>query len=203
MKHSENIHELAAALVAAQAELKNPAFDSTNPHFKSKFASLATVRDTVMPVLTKHGLSVTQWPETDEGGHTLVTTMLTHSSGQWMQSSLHVPVAKPDAHGTGSSITYARRYALMACVCVVGDDDDDGNAAVAPPAYQAKIAKVAKECIRLHAADDGWGCYEAASQVTDQEERLYLWELLRAHSSVRSMIKEYAELERKTEKATA
>jgi hypothetical protein len=194
---------MALALVAAQAELRNPAFDSVNPHFKSKFASLAGVRDTVTPVLTKHGLSVTQWPETDAQGHTLVTTMLMHSSCQWMQSSLHVPTSKPDAHGTGSSITYARRYALMAACGVVGDVDDDGAAAVQKPSYEAKIAKVAKACIAAHAADDGWGCYEAASGVTDHEERLYLWELLRDHSAVRSMIKEYAEYEKQGAKKVA
>ncbi len=203
MNHSEQINELAAALVAAQAELRNPAFDSTNPHFKSKFASLATVRDTLTPVLTRHGLAVTQWPETDAQGHTLVTTMLTHASGQWMSSSLHVPTAKQDAHGTGSSITYARRYALMAALNVVGDEDDDANAAVAQPAYSAKIAKVAKACIAKHAAGDGWGAYEEASAITDAEEKIQLWDLLRDHSAVRSTIKEYAEMERNGNKATA
>src|SRR6185503_5817578 len=54
------VNEIAAALAAAQAEMQNPGFDSTNPHFKSKFASLAAVRKSVVPVFAKHGISVTQ-----------------------------------------------------------------------------------------------------------------------------------------------
>lgn len=130
MNRSETINELAAALSKAQAELRNPAFDSTNPHFKSKFASLAGVRDTITPVLVKHGLSVSQLATNDHEGRPCVETMLMHSSGQWISSTLAVPVAKADAHGAGSAITYARRYSLMAIVNVVGDEDDDGNQAV-------------------------------------------------------------------------
>lgn len=129
MKSSEQINELAAALAKAQAELRNPAFDSTNPHFKSKFASLAGVRDAITPVLSKHGLSVSQLTTNDDQGRACVETILLHSSGQWIGSTLTVPAPKADAHGTGSAITYARRYALMAIVNVVGDEDDDGNRA--------------------------------------------------------------------------
>lgn len=130
MNRSEQVNELAAALAKAQAELRNPAFDSTNPHFRSKFASLACVRDTITPILAKHGLSVSQLPTNDHEGRPCVETMLLHSSGQWISSTLAVPVAKSDAHGAGSAITYARRYSLMAIVNVVGDEDDDGNQAV-------------------------------------------------------------------------
>ena len=42
---------IAKALAAAQAEMSNPSFDSQNPHFKSRFASLASVRNAVVPVL--------------------------------------------------------------------------------------------------------------------------------------------------------
>lgn len=56
MKRSENCAEISAALAAAQAEMKNPSFDSTNPHFRNKFASLAAIRNAVVPVFAKHGL---------------------------------------------------------------------------------------------------------------------------------------------------
>jgi hypothetical protein len=52
---------------------------------------------------------------------------------------LAMPATKPDAQGFGSAATYARRYALMAVAGVVGDDDDDANAATGKPApAQAK-----------------------------------------------------------------
>lgn len=137
MEKSDSIAALAAALAKAQAELKNPSFDKTNPHFKSKYATLAGVRDAVMPVLTKHGLSVTQLLGAHDSGVSC-TTMLMHSSGEWIASRLDMPVSKQDAQGFGSASTYARRYSLMAITGVVGDDDDDGNAATAAKPAPAK-----------------------------------------------------------------
>lgn len=128
MEMSESITELSAALAAAQADLNNPAFDSKNPHFKSSYASLASVRNTVVPVLAKHGLSVIQDVSAVENG-VICVQMLLHKSGQWIRTAgLKVPFDKANAHGYGSATTYARRFSLMALVCVVGDDDDDGNA---------------------------------------------------------------------------
>lgn len=161
MNRSESINELATALAKAQAELRNPAFDSTNPHFKSKFASLAGVRDAITPVLVKHGLSVSQLPTNDHEGRPCVETMLMHSSGQWVSSTLAVPVAKSDAHGAGSAITYARRYSLMAIVNVVGDEDDDGNQAVhgrqqedAAQADEDVIERARTAILKAASADD-------------------------------------------------
>lgn len=128
MNKSESIKELANALAKAQAEMKNPGFDSSNPHFKSKYASLASVRDTVTPVLSKHGLSVTQLPAFDDG-KAGCESLLMHISGEFISSTLLIPVDKANAHGVGSAITYSRRFSLMAIAGVVGDDDDDGNAA--------------------------------------------------------------------------
>lgn len=128
MLKSETISSLAKALIAAQAEMKNPAFDATNPHFKSKYASLASVRAAVLPCLNKHGLTVTQLLSNTDGEVTC-ETILIHESGEYIGSSLTI-AGKRDAHGAGSAATYARRYTLQAIVGVVGDDDDDGNGAV-------------------------------------------------------------------------
>lgn len=124
---------IAKALAAAQSEMTNPGFDSQNPHFRSKFASLASVRNAVVPVLAKHGICMTQDLASAEGG-IACTTILTHESGQRMVfGPLFMPATKPDAQGMGSAATYARRYALMAVAGVVGDDDDDANAATGKP----------------------------------------------------------------------
>jgi len=60
-----------------------------------------------------------------------LTTVMTHSSGEWVAQNMSLPVSKPDAQGAGSAITYMRRYALAAAIGVV-QADDDGNAASAP-----------------------------------------------------------------------
>ena len=207
MNRSDTINELATALAAAQAELHNPAFDSANPHFKSKFASLAGVRDTITPTLTKHGLSVLQILGNDDNRVTCETVLM-HKSGQWISGTFAIAPTKPDAQGTGSAATYARRYALMAIVNVVGDEDDDGNAAAAsvrsvkegndtpqvPPARAKVVRRVADACIAMHAAENFWGCYEEAAAITNGDERMLLWDYLHDHSKVRSTIKEYANL---------
>lgn len=120
---------LADALAAAQGKMQNPTFDSANPHFRSKFASLASVRNAVVPVLAAEGLAVSQKPSV-ANGEVVVDTVLMYGNERDV-STLTMPVAKADAQGIGSAITYARRYALMAVCGVVGDDDDDGNQAVA------------------------------------------------------------------------
>jgi hypothetical protein len=117
--------------------MANPSFDSSNPHFRNKFASLAAVRNAVVPVLAKHGISVNQDLASVEGG-VACTTILSHGSGQQMRfGPLILPVSKNDAQGFGSAATYARRYSLMAVACVVGDDDDDANAAMGKANGQA------------------------------------------------------------------
>jgi hypothetical protein len=127
----ENINELATALAKAQAEIQNPKFDSVNPHFKNKFASLAAVRNAIVPVFAKHGLSVIQ-DLTAADMSILCTTIILHSSGQSIHvGPLPMPVMKADAQGYGSAATYARRYALLSLAGVAGEPDDDGNAAVA------------------------------------------------------------------------
>jgi len=61
--------------------------------------------------MAKNGLSLVQLPKTVDGGVSLETLLL-HSSGQFIKSSLFMPAAKADAHGIGSAITYARRYSI-------------------------------------------------------------------------------------------
>lgn len=121
-------NELFAAISKAQGEIEGAKKDSTNPHFKSSYADLASVRDVTREPLAKNGLAILQWPRTTEGG-VEIETILTHQSGQYMSGVLWLPCGKFDAQGIGSAITYGRRYALMA-VTGVAPVDDDGNAAV-------------------------------------------------------------------------
>ena len=128
MQKSESIKELATALAKAQGQLENASKSSTNPHFKSKYADLAEVINTVRPVFAEHGLSVMQCPSF-EAGVVSVETVVMHSSGEWMASTVSAPVSKQDAQGVGSAITYCRRYSLAA-VAGIAQEDDDANSAV-------------------------------------------------------------------------
>jgi hypothetical protein len=121
---------LATALAKANAEINNPAFDKENPHFRSRFASLAAVRNALVPVYAKNGLSVLQDLQTTEKGVACYTHLL-HSSGEEkIFGPLVIAPTKQDAQGIAGAGTYAKRIALQGVACVVGDDDDDGETAV-------------------------------------------------------------------------
>lgn len=132
MQTSEQINEIAAALAKAQAEMTGAKKDSANPHFRSTYADLASVREACMAALNKHNIAVIQSPRgvvIDGQFCVELETRLVHASGQWVADTLTVPVAKVDAQGVGSATTYARRYALAAFTSVA-PEDDDGEAAV-------------------------------------------------------------------------
>jgi hypothetical protein len=146
MEKSESIAALAAALSAAQAEMGGAKKDAMNPYFKAKYADLASVWDACRFALTKNGLSVIQLVGSGLGsgqGTAKVTTVLAHSSGEFISSELELTPKSADPQGMGSAITYARRYALAA-IAGIAPEDDDGNAAThgaqEPPKAKAEDA---------------------------------------------------------------
>jgi hypothetical protein len=156
---SDQINELATALAKAQAEIHNPKFDSQNPHYKNKFASLAAVRNAIVPAFAKHGLSVLQNLTTGEQHTISCETIILHSSGQSMKlGPLVMPASKADAQGLGSAATYARRYSLLAAAGVVGEEDDDAEAAVKSNGVDKHISE--KQAADLKALIDEVGADE-------------------------------------------
>ncbi len=121
----DELKDLATALCKAQAAIEGASKDSTNPHYNSKYADLASIWDACRKPLTDHGLSIVQMPSYDSETQVVtVETVLLHSSGQRITSALGAPVPKTNAQGVGSVITYLRRYALAAVVGVAPEDDD-------------------------------------------------------------------------------
>lgn len=132
---SSEVAALYAALATAQGSMGAASKDARNPHFKSRYASLAAVLEAVLPPLNEQGLVLMQHPAFD-GDLVTLTTVLAHKSGQYISSTCAAPLGKRDAQGVGSAITYLRRYAAQS-ICGLPVDDDDGNAASrrsAPPA---------------------------------------------------------------------
>jgi len=143
MPTSPTIAALAAALVKAQSAMGGAKKDSTNPHFKTAYADLASIWDACRAPLANAGLSIVQLVSSDPT-HAIIETILAHSSGEWVSSLLAVPLTKADAQGLGSAITYGRRYALAAIVGVC-PADDDAEAAVARPTQRTQPATRAQE----------------------------------------------------------
>jgi hypothetical protein len=142
MNKSETITKLADALAKFQADVKNPANTATNPYYKSKYAPLGDVLNTVRPVLGKYGLSFVQNQVTDENGKLGVTTMLMHSSGEYVETDpIFAAPEKNTPQGLGSVSTYLRRYQLSSVLGIASEDDDDGNSNENTPPNKAKPTK--------------------------------------------------------------
>ena len=141
MYKSESITELAKALSTFQSQLKPVKKDAVNPFFKSHYATLEAIWETIREPLSKNGLSVTQTFD----GYGPVETTLMHSSGEWVGSILLIKPVKEDPQGVGSAISYARRYSLSAILGVVSDEDDDANIATTPETKTSKAKPVKSE----------------------------------------------------------
>ncbi|WP_091016057.1 ERF family protein [Paenibacillus amylolyticus] len=126
---SDSIANIAVALVKFNGEVSKIEKDSSNPHFKKKYASLDNIIDEIRPILHKHGLSIMQFPGGD-GERFTMTTMLLHESGEWIESQpIVMKPVKNDPQGIGSCTTYARRYSLSAFLSLNTGEDDDGEGA--------------------------------------------------------------------------
>lgn len=139
MRQSESLVNFSKAFVAVQAALKPAVKDSNNPHFKSKYADLASVWDACKEPLTKNGFAVIQCPEKKDDCVVIITRLL-HSSGEFIESELTMKPMDTRPQSDGSAITYGRRYALAAMVGVCPDDDDgnDASGRGEPPRQQAQ-----------------------------------------------------------------
>lgn len=123
MQTSASIAEISRALVGFHKEVGKVPKDSTNPFFKSRYASLSNILDAISVPLTNNGLAIVQFPEAENG----LTTRLVHASGEWMESTYQMKSIKETPQDRGSAMTYQRRYAVGAILSLNIDEDDDGN----------------------------------------------------------------------------
>lgn len=138
MLTSEGINEIAGALAKAQAAIQNPKKESENPHFKSRYADLATGIDAVRLALAAQAIVVVQATSMD-GDMMMLETRLVHSSGQWFGSIYPVCKFPARQQEIGSALTFSRRYSLFALAGIAGDDDDGNEASkVETPAPKVK-----------------------------------------------------------------
>jgi hypothetical protein len=125
------VKQIATALVKAQKEFGPALKSSTNPHFRSRYADLATVVEAVIDALNNNGIYLMQLTHETPDGAMAETTFI-HESGEMLSAGkLFFPASKHDAQGYASALTYVRRYSLMAA-CAIAPEDDDGSAASKP-----------------------------------------------------------------------
>lgn len=149
---------LFAALATAQGEIENASKNAANPHFRSKYADLAEVLNTIRPVFAKNGLSLIQSTGYD-GSLVHVTSILAHAEGGYLTTTASCAPAKSDAQGIGSATTYLRRYSAAA-VAGIAQEDDDGQAA----AHNGKPAPVTKVA-NGRPTDGAWDAMDGETQA--------------------------------------
>lgn len=121
-----------ALLEIQEAGIEGVTKDAKNPHFKNTYIQLGTLLDRVVPELTKRGILLTQTPSAAGPNPALTTSLLHVPSGTEIKGTVPLMLERDNPQGLGSAITYARRYALMSMLCLVADEDDDGQAASLP-----------------------------------------------------------------------
>ncbi len=122
MEKSESIIEIAKAMINFKKEVGKLTKKAENPFFKSRYAPISEVLETINEPLTNNGLVFFQFPK----GENELETIVMHESGEWITGSYYMKPVKADPQAFGSVITYQRRYALCA-IFGLGDEDDDGN----------------------------------------------------------------------------
>lgn len=156
MKHSDALDTLAEALAKAQGQMEGALKASTNPFFKSKYADLKSVWEACRKPLSDNALSVVQTVRCEWAGGAgkdvaalaaavnertqppavIVTTLLMHASGQWIEEELAMWPRENSPQAIGTCASYARRYALAGMVGVYQEDDDANRAS----GHEEKIA---------------------------------------------------------------
>mgnify|MGYP003630836204 FL=1 len=115
-----------AALVLAIQDARTAIFNSTNPHFKSKFANEKSVKEATDPALKKHGCAMSHELRIDPTFH--LCTHVIDALGEIVAQS-HYPLKEAKPQEVASQITYGRRYNRSAIMGVCADTDDDANGA--------------------------------------------------------------------------
>lgn len=131
MNRSESIKNLTEALTKFNSEITSIAKDGNNPFFKSAYVTLDQLIEETRGLLQKNGLAVMQFPLSTEDGRIGITTLLTHISGEYIESDpiFMLPAKINSPQDGGSIISYLRRYSYQAILSLSTGMDDDANLA--------------------------------------------------------------------------
>jgi hypothetical protein len=165
-----------AAFVKAQKCFGSALKTSVNPHFKNRYADLASCVEAVIAGLNSNGLALMQVTHPSENGVAIETVLLHEGGGKISGGILHVPASKQDSQGYGSALTYCRRYSLLStCGIAPENEDDDGNAAsrrAAQPHRDAvAMIQAATTLQQLQAVWQGLSANERVSAKADKDKR--------------------------------
>jgi hypothetical protein len=131
LSDAEKVSALWTAIAQAQSKLGPVPKNGRNPHFRTKYATLDDILKTTLPVFASVGIGITQWSSTSETG-VRVKTIIGHQAGASVQDMIELPCDTSNPQKVGSTLTYARRYALQSALGIAAEEDDDANASAIP-----------------------------------------------------------------------
>lgn len=167
---------IEARFAAAWADCENPPLDSSNPHFRTRFASLKATLDVIRAACTKHGLAYRQSIQAPtDGTPPLLISSLIDADGNTMPLGALIVDRPANPQAFGSNLTYAKRQLAQVDWGITGDPDDDANAA-------ASAAKTKAHATRAtHAVTP-----EMINTCTDKDQLRTWWQ---AHPDMQDLIK--------------
>lgn len=102
-----------------------------NGQIRSNYAKYESIMKVIQPALSKHGFGVSFVPKFDKD-KIIVRCRISHTAGHTETADVELPYdvsgSKNNVQAVGSSMTYARRYALCLILNIVTEEEDnDGN----------------------------------------------------------------------------
>jgi len=124
MEKSDSIVNIIKALSDAQSEFAELKKNKYNSHLKYYYADLDSMKNSTMPSLKKHGLTLNFFPETCDGINYMKACLM-HTSGEYIFTRYAVLPEKQGMQGTGSAFTYLKRYMWGSIFSLYDDENDD------------------------------------------------------------------------------
>lgn len=146
MEFSEKIDQIAPAIVLLHTKVKDVKVDGTGA-FSNRYATLGAVLEATKDPLFECGLCLSVFVDQCDG-KPAITSLLMHTSGQWMRSTTPLCAAKMDAPGICGAVTYYKRYAICSILGITNDEDDDAETSQGRgkhPDYKDQKQKEAKK----------------------------------------------------------
>jgi len=176
INHSEQISNIAAALLKAQKAISHVLKSADNPYYKSRYADLTAVIDSVKEPLNDNGIAFLQAVDENGEGSTVIDTILLHESGQYLSTRTPVFCKKPDdPQAFGSGVTYSKRYALQAILGLPTEDDDAEKATARGDKNKPKKTETPKDEVNVTAIVEQ-AFFDYTTERSDMLPEGYEWD---------------------------
>ena len=174
---TSKIRNIQSIMQQAHGMMDTVKKNSKNPFFKSNYADINTVLETINPVCDSLGLVVFQAPQIIDGNDVLYTRIsLADNPSEFVEGQMRLLLPSADMQKLGSAVSYARRYLLVA-MFNLQQEDDDGQSASKHPTKSQKMS------MEIRRALDGL-VKAQKDKDTDTAKQIHDWAEANGHVQV-------------------